>query len=144
MQPRHLVHDDLMVRVALVPVAVASFLVTAQGNSLCGIVFTPAGITSAYLIKASVWFTNGSASDDARLRLWDGNIAFAWAAMNQATVTPAVCTTGNLQGVYMGNTTTPVTISLQGCATAGSVNINGSGFIPASYPLVHWSILQIM
>ena len=120
-----------------------SFLVTAQGNSLLGIVFTPQSATSAYLIKAAVAFTNSSATDDARLRLWDGGTPFAWATMNQSPTSATVVVTGPLEGVYAGGTTTPITISLQACSSAGTVSINGSGSFPATQPLVHWSIFQI-
>lgn len=108
-------------------------VVTQAAGNLPGITFTPSSVAAVYLITATGG-TNSTAS--LSLQLTDGSVVIDTAASTNSTGNDGPQT---LIGTYTPNTTSPVTVKIQGTVNTGTGNLQSV----AAEESIEWTVVEL-
>lgn len=120
---------------ALIERTNANFGTVTGSNNLPSITFTPSR-AGRYFICANVSAVGATSGADLALRLWDGTTTIAERDWDAAAATTA--STVSLCGLYVSNSTSAKTISVQSKSSTGAITIQ----VLTGASAVEWSIFQ--
>lgn len=116
--------------------------VAAAGSNVCGLTWTPNSTSAVYIIKATpILKSNSGAATMAYVVLTDGSVEIARTGMEMGETHTRV--PAHLHGVYMPNTTSPVTVRVYIGGEPGVQGEIGGSTAGSGTDCVTWEIIQI-